>query len=65
MKRSKVKRGTAIPSTPYQGFLLDKEAKAGDENSKEVLSFRALQNLRMALFFSWLQGQMNNDQPNG
>lgn len=61
MKRSKINRLTAPVPTAYPRLLHDEENVENDEYSDEIPNFRMLENLKMALFFSRMQSQMNKE----
>ncbi|SEL28065.1 hypothetical protein [Parapedobacter koreensis] len=62
MKRSKVSRVAAPTAAPYQRSLPVHGVIENDEYSNEMLGVRMFENMKMALFFSWIQGQMNKDK---
>ncbi|MBK1441592.1 hypothetical protein JHJ32_16455 [Parapedobacter sp. ISTM3] len=62
MKRSKLSRVAASTSTPYQSPLPAHEGIANDEHSNEMSGVRMFENMKMALFFSWVQSEMSKDK---
>ncbi|MFC3199013.1 hypothetical protein ACFOET_15420 [Parapedobacter deserti] len=65
MKRSKIDRIAATAPTPYPKLLLEQESADKADYSNEVSNSRMLENLKMALFFSRMQSQMNKERQNG
>lgn len=65
MKRMKLNRETALPPTFYQGEGNDRGSRVNEENTSEIMGFRMLENLKMALLFSRIQNQAENEGQGG
>lgn len=62
MKRMKLNRGATLFTTVYQGDGNDQGNRVNEENTNETMGFRMLENLKMALLFSRIQNQMNDNE---
>ncbi|GGC34348.1 hypothetical protein GCM10011386_28040 [Parapedobacter defluvii] len=65
MKRIKLNRGEAVLPTFYRADGKDQGNRASEENSNETVGFRMLENLKMALLFSWTQNQTEKERQGG
>jgi len=65
MKRMKLNRGTTLLPTFYKGDGNDQAGRVNEENTSETMGFRMLENLKMALLFSRIQNQSENEHQGG
>jgi len=65
MKTSKANRAATRATASRHGLLLDPEDRVDETNPNELLGFRMLENLKMALFFSWMQHQTEKERQRG
>ncbi len=63
MKSIKLKQPSVPAATLYQRRHGERERSGVEESTNENLSARMLENLKMALFFSRVQSQMNHERP--
>lgn len=54
---------TALLPTFYQGDDKDQADHSNEESAADAMGFRMLENLKMALFFSRIQSQAENERP--
>lgn len=62
MKRMKIKPASMPLHTLYQNSYNEKEPVSLDESMNESLSIRMFENLKMALLFSRIQNQVNDNE---
>lgn len=61
MKSMKLNREMALLPTFYQGDDKEQANRDNEENAIDIMGFRMLENLKMALLFSRIQSQVEDD----